>query len=317
VIPARPFLRPRALRRGDKVALLALASVSRAEDVAAGADQLRHLGFEPVIGEGFGGAAPYVAGPAHVRAAQLRDYLHDPSIAAVMAMRGGYGSAHLLPFLDLASIRRAGKLLIGYSDITALLDTFTGHAGMITVHGPMVEGRLARGPEAYDPESFLRIVCEPVAFGLVAAPAATVLTAGEATGVLRGGTLTQIAALLGTPWAWCAAEDTILFLDEVNERPYRLDRMLWQLQQAGVLSHVRGIVFNELPGCDEPGGAVTAIDAVRHALAHFEGPIVAGVPSGHTTSAMITLPLGVGVSLRAGHEIVLAIDEPAVAQART
>jgi muramoyltetrapeptide carboxypeptidase len=317
VIPARPFLRPRALRRGDKVALLSLASVPRAEDVAAGADQLRDLGFEPVIGEGCAGAAPYVAGPAPLRAAQLRDHLHDPSIAAIIATRGGYGSAHLLPFLDLASVRHACKLLIGYSDITALLDTFTGHAGVITVHGPMVEGRLARGAEAYDAESFLRIVCEPVAFGPVATPAATVLAAGEATGVLRGGTLTQIAALLGTPWAWCATEDTILFLDDVNERPYRLDRMLFQLRHAGVLSHVRGIVFNELPGCDEPGGAVTAIDAVRHALAHFEGPIVANVPSGHTPGAMITLPFGVGVSLHAGDEVVIAIDEPAVAPAGT
>ena len=311
--PIRPFTRPRALRPGDRVALLSLASAPRAEDVAAGAEELRRLGFEPVLGARSGGAAPYVDGPAAARATQLRDHLRNRSIAAIMALRGGYGSAQLLPFLDLAMVRAAGKLLIGYSDITALLDTVTGHAGLITVHGPMAEGRLARGPDAYDRDGFLRIVGEPVPFGRVNAPGATVLRPGEATGVLRGGTLTQIATLLGTPWAWRAAEDTILFLDEVNERPYRLDRMLFQLRHAGVLARVRGIVLNELPGCDEPGGAVTAVDAVRHALDDFGGPVVVGVPSGHTTGAMITLPLGVGVSLRARDEVALVIDEAAVA----
>ena len=141
----------------------------------------------------------YVAGASAARAAQLRSALVDPGIAAVIATRGGYGSAHLLPFLDWAEVRAARTLLIGYSDITALLDAFAGRAGLVSVHGPMAEGRLARGASAFDPDSFLRIVCEPVPFGKVAAPQVHTLQPGEARGVLRGGTLTQIAALLGTP----------------------------------------------------------------------------------------------------------------------
>ena len=311
----RPFVRPRALRKGDRVALMTLASPCRPEDVEAGADQLRAFGFEPVvIAQADAGAGPsYVAGAAAARAAQLRDALIDPAIAAVVATRGGYGSAQVLPFLDEAEIRAARTLLIGYSDITALLDTFAGRAGLVSLHGPMAEGRLARGAVAFDPDSFLRIVCEPVPFGTVAAPQAHTLQAGEARGVLRGGTLTQIAALLGTPWAYVSAEPTILFLDEVNERPYRLDRLLWQLRAAGVLDDVTGVVLNELPGCDEPGGSITALDAVRHALIGFEGPIAAGVPSGHTPGVMITLPIGVQVSLHAGADVSLSIDEPAVA----
>ena len=129
--------------------------------------------------------------------AQLRDALADPGIAAVIATRGGYGSAHLLPFLDWAEIRAARTLLIGYSDITALLDAFAGLAGLVSVHGPMAEGRLARGVGAFDPDSFLRIVSEPVPFGSVAAPQAHTLQPGEASGVLRGGTLTQLAAAVG------------------------------------------------------------------------------------------------------------------------
>ena len=131
--------------------------------------------------------------------------------------------------------------------------------------------------------------------------------------MLRGGTLTQIAALLGTPWAYVSAEPTVLFLDEVNERPYRLDRLLWQLRAAGVLERVVGVVLNELPGCDEPGGSVAALDAVRHALDGFTGPIVSSVPSGHTSGAMVTLPLGVRVSLHAADDVSLSIDEAAVA----
>ena len=311
----RPFIRPRALRRGDRVALMTLASACRREDVEAGADQLRVFGFEPVvIAQVDAGACPaYVAGAPAARAAQFRDALVDPHIAAVIATRGGYGSAHLLPFLDWAEVRATRTLLIGYSDVTALLDAFAGRAGLVSVHGPMAEGRLARGAAAFDHDSFLRIVSEPVAFGKVAAPQAHTLQAGEAHGVLRGGTLTQIAALLGTPWAYVAAEPTILFLDEVNERPYRLDRLLWQLRAAGVFDEVTGVVLNELPGCDEPGGSVSGLDAVRHALDGFAGPIVAGVPSGHTPGVMITLPIGVQVSLNAGTDVSLSIDEPAVA----
>jgi len=311
----RPFVRPRALRTGDRVALLTLASRCRREDVEAGADQLRTLGFEPVVVEPADSeSAPgYVAGAAAARAAQLRAAIVDPRIGAVIATRGGYGSAQLLPYLDLAEIRQAGTLLIGYSDITSLLDVFTGRAGVITVHGPMAEGRLARGIDAYDRDTFLRIVCEPLAFGELPVPGARTIQPGQASGVLRGGTLTQIAALLGTPWAYVSAEPTVLFLDEVNERPYRIDRLLWQLRTAGVFEQVVGVVFNELPGCDEPGGTVTALDAVRHVLDGFPGPIVAGVPSGHTAGAMITLPLGVRISLHAANDVSLAIDEPAVA----
>jgi muramoyltetrapeptide carboxypeptidase len=294
---------------------MTLASPCRREDVEGGADQLRTFGFEPiVIAPVDPGAAPaYVAGAAAARATQLRDALVDPGIAAVIATRGGYGSAHLLPFLDWAEVRAARTLLIGYSDITALLDAFAGRAGLVSIHGPMAEGRLARGAGSFDHESFLRIVCEPAAFGKVAAPQAQTLQAGQARGVLRGGTLTQLAALLGTPWAYAAAEPTILFLDEVNERPYRLDRLLWQLRAAGVFDAVTGVVLNELPGCDDPGGSVTALDAVRHALRGFEGPIVAGVPSGHTAGVMITLPIGVEATLQAGTDVSFSIDEPAVA----
>ncbi len=312
----RPFVRPRRLRAGDRVALLTLASPSRDTDVEAGADELRALGFEPVVmappAHITASGAPYVAGAPDARATQLRSALADPDVRAVIAVRGGYGSAQLLPFLDIDDLRASRTLVIGYSDITALLDVATGHAGLVSIHGPMAEGRLARGPDAYDRDSFLRLTMDPVAFGRVDTTGARIIRPGDTAGVLRGGTLTQLAALLGTPWAFTAAERTVLFVDEVNERPYRLDRLLWQLRAAGVLAHVTGIVFNELPGCDEPGGALTALDAVRSGLEGFVGPIVAGVASGHTARPMLSLPFGVRVTLAAADDVVLSIDESAV-----
>ncbi len=295
------------------MALATLASPSIPSDLELAADELRALGFEPVVlPPAAGPSAPYVSGSGAARAAQLQSALGDGRIAAVMASRGGYGSAQLLPFLDLDAIRRARTLLVGYSDITALLDVVTGHAGLVTIHGPMAEGRLARGAAAYDRDAFLRTVCEPEPIGVVSTPTAAVLQPGTAQGVLRGGTLTQVAALLGTPWAFTAREPTILFLDDVNERPYRIDRLLWQLRLAGVFTHVTGVVFNELPGCDEPGGRVCAHDAVRHALDGFAGPIVTGVPSGHTVGTMLTLPFGVRTTVEASGEVRLCVDEAAV-----
>jgi len=312
VTSGQPRVRPRALRRGDRLALLTLASRSRPEDVEAAADELRSLGFEPVVRPAVDGGVAYVAGAAAARAAQLRAALTDPQIAAVIATRGGYGSAQLLPYLNLDEVRDTRTLLVGYSDLTALLDVWTGMAGLVTVHGPMAEGRLARGAAGYDRDSFVRLVSEPVAFGPIPTGPAQTLQAGEARGELRGGTLTQLVALLGTPWAHTNRGDTVLFIDEVNERPYRLDRWLWQLRQAGVFRHVRGVVLNELPGCDEPGGCIAALDAVREALDGVSGPIVAGLASGHTSGAMISLPFGVQVTLRAGADVALSIDEPAV-----
>jgi muramoyltetrapeptide carboxypeptidase len=153
---------------------------------------------------------------------------------------------------------------------------------------------------------------QPDALGELAPPALEALAAGEAAGELVGGTLTQLVASLGTPFAFDPPAGCVLFVDEVAERPYRVDRMLTQLRLSGLLVRVSAIVFNELPGCDEPGGGPTAKDAIRSALKDFPGPILFGFPSGHTEGATITLPLGVMVRVRAGARPALIVEEAAV-----
>jgi muramoyltetrapeptide carboxypeptidase len=308
----RPDVKPRALRAGDRVAIVAPASAFARDQFDAGVLELRQLGFEPVYSEDVFARTEYLAGPAAVR---VRDFLAawtDPTIAAVIAARGGYGSVHLLPFLDPAVIRAHAKVFVGYSDNTSLLTWVNQACGLVAFHGPMVEGRFARGSNGYDRESFLRAVTRPEPIGELPLDGVETLAPGEAGGTLVGGTLTQLVASLGTPFAFDPPPGCVLFLDDVAERPYKLDRMLTQLRLSGILGRAAGIVFNALPKCDEPGGTPTARETVRLVLADFPGPILYGLPSGHTDGPGLTLPFGVTARIVAGANPSVIIEEAAV-----
>jgi muramoyltetrapeptide carboxypeptidase len=140
-----------------------------------------------------------------------------------------------------------------------------------------------------------------------------VLRPGEAAGPLFGGTLTQLAASLGTPYAFDPPAGCVLFIEDVNERPYRLDRLLTQMALAGVLARARALVFGEMQGCDEPGGEVTAREAVYTATEGFVGPVLFGFPSGHTSGPSWTLPFGVGVRVVTSPRPGIVVEESPVA----
>ena len=307
-----PDLKPRALRAGDRVAIVAPASAFARDQFDAGVLELRQLGFEPVYSDEVFARTEYLAGPAVLRARDFLAAWTDPAIAAVIAARGGYGSVHLLPLLDPAEIRAHAKIFVGYSDNTSLLTWFNQACGLVAFHGPMIEGRFAQGADGYDRHSFLRAVTCAEPIGEVPLDGVESLAAGEARGLLVGGTLTQLVASLGTPFAFDPPSGCVLFLDEVAERPYRLDRMLTQLRLSGILGRAHGIVFNALPKCDEPGGGPTARDTVRLLLADFPGPILYGLPSGHTDGPGLTLPFGVSARIVAGRTSSFIIEEAAV-----
>jgi muramoyltetrapeptide carboxypeptidase len=309
----RPDHKPRALRAGDRVAIVAPASPFARDEFEAGVSELRQLGYEPVYSDDVFRRTEYLAGPAQVRAADFLAAWTDPSIAAVVAARGGYGSVHQLPLFDAGVIRRHGKIFVGYSDNTSLLTWFNQTCGLVAFHGPMVEGRFARGADGYDRDSFLRCLTRAEPAGDLTGDGVDVLKGGEARGLLVGGTLTQLVASLGTPFAFDPEPGCVLFLDDVAERPYRLDRMLTQLRLSGLLGRASAIVFNALPKCDEPGGTPTARDTVRQVLADFPGPILYGVASGHTDGPTLTLPFGVESRVIAGTtRPALVIEEAAV-----
>jgi muramoyltetrapeptide carboxypeptidase len=304
--------KPRALRAGDRVAIVAPASPFVREEFDRGVEEVQALGFEPVFDERVFARRGFVAGEPAERAAAFMDAWGDPSISGVLCARGGYGSVQILPLLDLPAIRATAKVFVGYSDITTMLTWLTLQGGLVTFHGPMLAGRFSQGIDGYDRETFLRAVAATEPIGELPGGTLEVIRPGEASGMLIGGTLTQLLASLGTPYAFDPPPGHILFIDEVSERPYRMDRMLTQLRLSGLLARAAGVIFNELPGCDEPSGGATAREVVRDVMRDFPGPVVLGLRSGHTTGAALTLPFGVRATLQVSSAPRVIIDEPAV-----
>jgi muramoyltetrapeptide carboxypeptidase len=305
------WIKPRRVRPGDRIALLAPASAFQRADFDAGVSELRKLGFDPVYDDRVFERKRFVAGDAERRAAALMEAWDDTSIAAIVAVRGGYGSAQLLPLLDPARMIAARKVFVGYSDITALLSFHLQHR-LICFHGPMIERRLGRAEEGYHASSFWPVICETAPIGELVPTGLVTLRKGEASGLLVGGTLTQLAASLGTPWAFTPPAGSLLFIEDVAERPYRIDRMLTQLNQSGVLQRAGGIIFGEFPSCDEPTGEHRIQDVLAEFMRDFPGPVMFGFPSGHTNGPTWTLPFGVRARMFTGSRSGVIIEEAAV-----
>lgn len=308
------MVKPRALVPGSRISVVAPASPFRRDEFDAGVAEIRDLGFVPVYDETvFAKDLPgYIAGSAEIRASAIRSALQDPSIDGIIGVRGGYGSAQLLPLLDAEEARRACKPFIGYSDLTIILSFLTIQCGVVAFHGPMLDEVLSRGAARYDRASLLSAVARAEPMGELAPPGLEAVRPGEATGMLLGGNVTQLLATMGTKFAFDPPEGYVLLFEEVGERPYRLDRMVTQLRQTGALSRASAIVIGELNGCDEPGGLLTGRGVMAEVLKDFPGPIVAGFPSGHTKEQVYTLPLGVSCTVIADARPRLVIREAAV-----
>jgi muramoyltetrapeptide carboxypeptidase len=184
----------------------------------------------------------------------------------------------------------ARKALIGYSDITAILSLYQRH-GLTGIHGPMIDRRISKGPSAYDEDSFRRVMMSSDPAGDLKPAQLETLHHGTGTGILAGGTLTQLMASMGTPWDFDPPHGAVLFIEDIGERPYRIHRMLTQAAQAGIFVNATAIVFGEFPGCDEPGGDPAIRDVLRDFTKDFRGPVLFNFPSGHTAGPTWTLPL--------------------------
>ena len=302
--------KPRGLRSGDRVAVVAPASPFDRQAFDQGVVELRRLGYEPVFDDQVFERERYLAGPAARRAASLTAAWADPAIAGIFAVRGGYGSAQLLPLLDAAAVRAARKPFIGCSDLTALLVFLTNCCETVGFHGPMLVN-LAEGEKGYDRRSLVGTISTPEPVGELSPEGVQVLRAGEARGVLLGGTLTQLLASLSTPYAFAPSDGYVLLLDDVGERPYRVDRMLTQFVQSGLLKRASAVVCAEFPGCTDPDGC-EARDVIADTLADFPGPVLFGFPTGHTAGPVWTVPLGVDVTVQAAPTPRIVIEESAV-----
>src|SRR5512143_3400650 len=282
--------KPAPLRPGDLIAVTAPAAAVDVAAVEAGARLLERAGFKVRIGETVGKQAGYLAGTDAERLAELQALFADRSVRAIIAARGGYGSGRLLPRLDVETVRRHAKLFVGYSDVTFLLIELVQRANLVVFHGPMVAD-FAANPTGT--EALLRMLSgDRTGWNL---RAREIVQPGTGEGVIVGGCLSILVAGLGTPHA-VDTKGRLLFLEDVNEKPFRVDRMLTQLRQAGKLDGVAGVLFGDMTGCGHAGDVVTVRDVIREAFAGARYPVVFGLPTGHG-GGTATLPLGVRARL--------------------
>lgn len=255
---------------------------------------------------------PYLAGDDAQRLADLHAALADDEVAAIHCLRGGYGTMRLLPGIDTALLRRSPKLLIGYSDITAL-HALWAQEGLPSLHAPMPASDLIRPGREDDEAALVALLEHGLPAGRVLAPElepGEPVHPGVAEGVLIGGNLSLVAALTGTPWAW-NPHGAILFLEDVSESLYRVDRCLTQLQLAGVLQAVAGIVLGSFTESEAPEALLR--ERLLPLCRERGKPLLGGWPTGHGTPNR-PLPLGLRVRLDAGAG-TLTLLEPLAAPA--
>ena len=308
-LPEKTVLKPRALKPGDKIGILAPASSFNYEAFERGCNRLREMGYEPVYSPEIFVRDLYFAGPAERRLNELTSLLTRDDIAALICVRGGYGANYLLDRLDFNLFAQHPKILLGCSDITSLLTAITNRSGLVTFHGPMIAKDIAEG--SFDNTSWNNALQGAQSWE-ISTPGVEVLRPGRAEGRLYGGCLSMLAASLGTPFE-IETDGTILFIEDIGEKPFRIDRMLMQLHLAGKLKGVRGFVFGEMLDCRPPAGETyTLQQVILHLLRDYEAPIVYGLKSGHVSANNITLPIGVQAELTAsGEGVALKILEAA------
>lgn len=304
-------MKPPAVAKGARVAVIAPASSAQPERIEQGIAALRARGFDPVLSEHARGKhPPYFSGTSAERLADFHAAFADPEIAAIFTTRGGYGSNYLLEDLDLDLIRASPKPLISYSDLTALQTWLLDQTGLVGFHGPLVAGDFSREDGVHSASLDAALSGGTVEVG--AAEGLRVLKPGRAEGVVYGGCLSILTASLGTRFA-PQTEGKLLFLEDVGARPYQIDRMLRQLILAGKFDGLSGIVFGEMLDCASPNTAPNFLDGVTlRVLDWFDGPIATGLRSGHVSRGNVTLPLGVRAELVAEDGPRLKYAEPAV-----
>lgn len=311
----RQSIRPRAVLPGATIGIVAPAGPSDSQSLAAGVARLQAWGYRTLVDDQVLARHGYLSGDDRTRAEAFNRIWANPEVDAVICARGGYGCMRILPAIDWELIRQHPKFFCGFSDITALHLAIARETGLVTFHGPMVAA--FGDAEAYNAEGLRRALQSRDPLGPIpwpddaAAPSPLSLRDGVAEGLLVGGNLTLLTAMLGTPWE-PNFDAAILLVEDVDEEPYRVDRMLTQLRIAGKLRGLAGILFGDSPTCEPRPGreSMSLLEVLADRLGDLQVPILYGFPCGHT-GYRATLPLGVRTRLDAAAGS-LTILEPAL-----
>ena len=307
--------RPRPIRPGDKIAVVAPASLPLELDaIDKGVRTLRERGYEVLLPSAPFERYGYLAGSDRRRADDLNHFLNREDVAAIIAVRGGYGTLRILPHIDFAAARRHPKLVIGYSDITALQLALLTHAGIPSLSGPMVAVEWGE-PDVLSEQLFWDLARGGVAGELIGPGGERLETVvpGEVEGPLIGGNLMLISRLIGTPYL-PDLDGAILFLEEVGEEPYKIDGQLAHLHLAGILDRIGGLVIGGFtdwePKHDRP--SLSLDEVFDDFLRDRPYPVVRGLRYGHFPDKN-TIPIGVRARLSAdARSASLTVLEPVV-----
>ncbi len=289
------MIKPPALRAGDTIGIIAPASNIKPELLEQGCRELESLGFKTYYRPDIISSYRYLAGPHERRRAEFLEMLQSKDIQAIFCARGGYGSGHLIPDISADLIRQHPKVINGASDITLLLN-LVERAGVVSFHGPMVATSIRQGRAAYDRDVLMGLLCGA---GTLRLPmnGTTILRSGRAEGRLTGGCLSLVVSTLGTNHE-IDTTDSILVLEDIDAKPYQIDRMITHLKQARKFESVRGVVFGEMLNCiQHPNQGYTLEDVLLDLLSEFSFPILFGFATGHTSRPNVIVPFGVRARL--------------------
>ena len=308
------MLKPKALRKGDTIGLVGISGAMHRpeENFQNMLDSVEALGFKLIVADSCREQYGYLSGTDYARAQGLNQMFADDRVDGIICMRGGYGVARMLDYVDFDVIRANPKALVGYSDITALHTAIHERVHMTTIHGPMPSIDY-RTMDAFSQESLMRALTQREPLGLIANPeghVAQCLVPGRCSGQLVGGNLTLIASACGTPYA-LDVKDKILLLEDVGEYVYRLDSMLTQLRHAGMFEQCTGIVLGTFTRCPEEYEhyALHLEDVIRDIVLPAGKPVLANLQIGHCPTK-ITVPLGVECTLDAGARTLEITESP-------
>lgn len=300
--------RPKPLKCGDKIALIAPCGPVKQDRIEASVKSIKELGLDAVLCESCTCSRGFLSGKSDKsKADEVNRMFKDKNIKGIFAMRGGYGASRILPMLDYDLIKANPKVFVGYSDVTALHIAFNQKCGFITFHGPMASTELYKGVDEYTINSFKKNIFSSEPLGIIKNPNGEnlkTLVKGNAEGILTGGNLSLLVSSIGTTYE-INTKGKILFIEEVGEEPYRIDRMLLQLKQSGKIKDAVGIVLGQFTKCDpcEPEKSLTLEEIFNDLICSENKPVLYNVSCGHSVPTM-TLPMGAKARIEKGNFIV-------------
>lgn len=304
------LIKPRALKPGDTIGVVAAASNIKQDLLEQGCRELESLGFKTYFRPDITSSFRYLAGTRERRLGEFLEMLRSPDIHAIFCARGGYGSGYLIPDIDADLIRENAKIVNGSSDITILLN-WIERAGVVSFHGPMVATAIREGTAGYNRQLLLDLLQGKQAVRFPTG-GTSVLRPGAAEGRLIGGCLSLVVATLGTKHE-IDTRDSIFVLEDLDTKPYQIDRMITHLKQAGKLDTVRGVVFGEMMNCIQHANqGYTLQEVLLDLLGEFTFPILYGFPTGHASRPNVMVPFGVRARLALGASSTFELLESAV-----